>query len=378
MDFGFTEEQRDVQNLAREILSEQVTAEKLAQYDEYKAEAFDANLWGKLAEAGLLGVALEEAYGGMGFGYTELAMFIEEVGRNIAPVPVIASLVSAALPIQKFGTSEQKERLLPGAGSGKIILSAGLMEALGENPAEPRATTAVASDGGYTVTGIKTCVPYAHRAERVLLSAATDGGPVVLLVDPKAPGVSLTPLKVTTYEPQYQMSLDNVNVATADVLASPAQGAAVMNWLVERTQAALCAHQLGVSDKSMRMTASYTAERKQFGVLIGTFQAVGHRAANCFIDVEALRLNTYQAISKLNSETDATTEVQVAKIWAGDCGHRVSYAAQHLHGGTGIDRDYPLWRYCLWARHNEMMLGSSAQQLSELGARIAAGEAFCS
>jgi alkylation response protein AidB-like acyl-CoA dehydrogenase len=82
-------------------------------------------------------------------------------------------------------------------------------------------------------------------------------------------------------------------------------------------------------------------------------------------------------VSLLGSGVDAATEVQIAKIWAGDCGHRVSYAAQHLHGGMGIDRDYPLWRLCLWARHNEMMLGSSARQLALLGQRIAAGEAYC-
>jgi alkylation response protein AidB-like acyl-CoA dehydrogenase len=161
------------------------------------------------------------------------------------------------------------------------------------------------------------------------------------------------------------------------VLAGPETGAAVMQWVAEHTTAALCAHQLGVTDVAMRMTASYTAEREQFGVPVATFQAVGHRAANCFIDVECLRLNTYQAVSLLDAGSPATTEVQIAKIWAGDVGHRVSYAAQHLHGGTGIDRDYPLWRYCLWARHNEAMLGGSARQLAALGRRIAAGEAHC-
>ena len=99
--------------------------------------------------------------------------------------------------------------------------------------------------------------------------------------------------------------------------------------------------------------------------------------SNCFIDVTCLRLNTYQAVSRLDSGVEATTEVQIAKIWAGDVGHRVSYAAQHMHGGMGIDRDYPLWRLCLWARHNEMMLGSSAKQLALLGARIAQGQAYC-
>ena len=110
---------------------------------------------------------------------------------------------------------------------------------------------------------------------------------------------------------------------------------------------------------------------------IATFQAVGHRAANCFIDVECLRLNCYQAISRLDDGVESSVEVQIAKVWAGDVGHRVSYAAQHLHGGTGIDRDYPLWRYCTWLRHNEMMLGGSARNLAALGEKIAAGEAFC-
>ena len=99
--------------------------------------------------------------------------------------------------------------------------------------------------------------------------------------------------------------------------------------------------------------------------------------ANCFIDVECLRLNAYQAAGLLAAGNDATTEVQIAKIWAADVGHRVSYASQHMHGGTGIDRDYPLWRFCLFARHNELMRGGASAQLSALGDRIAAGQAGC-
>jgi 3-oxocholest-4-en-26-oyl-CoA dehydrogenase beta subunit len=124
------------------------------------------------------------------------------------------------------------------------------------------------------------------------------------------------------------------------------------------------------------MAASYTSERRQFDVPVATFQAVGHRMADCYVDIECLRLSTYQAMSLLDSEASATTEVQIAKIWAGDTGHRVSYAAQHVHGGTGIDRDYPLWRYCLWLRHNEMTLGSSAAHCAQLGTRLAAGDAL--
>ena len=378
MDFGFSEEQREVQTLARQILSEQVTAEKLAVFDEYAEEAFDRELWQQLVEAGLLGVAIDESYGGMGFGFTELALLVEEVGRTIAPVPVIPHLVSAALPIQRFGSEAQKQALLPGAVDGSQLLTAALNELGSEDPAQPNATEAVPEASGFRVSGVKTCVPFAQQAHRLLLSARTDTGTVVLLVDPQAEGVALTETQYTTYEPQYQLDLKDVMVEADDVLAGPETGAAVMQWLSERTATALCAHQVGVTDQSMRMTASYTAERKQFDVPIATFQAVGHRAANCFIDVECLRLNTYQAVSLLDGESPATTEVQVAKIWAGDVGHRVSYASQHLHGGTGIDRDYPLWRLCLWARHNETMLGGSARQLADLGKRIAAGDVYCS
>jgi alkylation response protein AidB-like acyl-CoA dehydrogenase len=376
MDFGLSEQQADVQTLARQILSEQVTTEKLAGYDEYKTERFDRDLWQQLATAGLLGVAVDETHGGMGFGFTELALFVEELGRVIAPLPVIPALVSAALPIQRFGSAGLQERWLPGLASGSSLLTAALMEPGSEDPSQPQ-TTATAEGEGYRLNGVKTCVPFARSAERILLAARYEVGVVVVLLDPAAEGVSMQDLHYTTYEPQCELLLDDVLVSAADVLAEPATGMEVMNWISEHSMAALCAHQLGVADQSMRMTASYTAERKQFGVPIATFQAVGHRAANCFIDVECLRLNVYQAVSLLDSEADASTEVQIAKIWAGDVGHRVSYASQHLHGGTGIDRDYPLWRYCLWARHNELMLGGSARQLARLGERIAAGDAFC-
>ncbi|MEH6551348.1 MAG: acyl-CoA dehydrogenase family protein [Pseudomonadales bacterium] len=378
MDFGFSEEQGDVQNLARTILSEQVSAEKLSAFDEYAAERFDQALWAQLAEAGLLGIAIEEDYGGMGFGFTELALLIEESGRTIAPVPLIPVLVSAALAVQKFGTEQQKSRWLPGVVKGDTLLTAALSEELQFEIGAVTGTRAIVEGDAYRLSGSKTQVAFAHRAERIIVSAVTDNGSILVLVDPTAEGVELREQKVTTCEPTYQLVFDNVFIAAEDVLTGTDNGAEAVQWIAERTMAAMCAMQAGLADHAMRMTASFTAERKQFGVPVATFQAVGHRAANCYIDVECLRLTTYQAISRLDSGLDATTEVQIAKVWAGDTGHRVSYASQHLHGGMGIDRDYPLWRYCLWLRHNEMSLGGSAAQLAKLGARLAAGQAFCS
>jgi alkylation response protein AidB-like acyl-CoA dehydrogenase len=220
-------------------------------------------------------------------------------------------------------------------------------------------------------------VPFAAQASHILLAARTAEGVAVVLLDPHAAGVTLRDLQVTSFEPQCELVLDAVRVPAAAIL-SARDGAKIMGWVSERATAAICAHQLGASDCAMRMAASYTSERKQFDVPVATFQAVGHRMADCYVDVECLRLTTYQAASLLDSDVSATTEVRIAKIWAGDTGHRVSYAAQHVHGGTGIDRDYPLWRYCLWLRQNEMTLGSSAAQIARLGSQLAAGEALFS
>jgi alkylation response protein AidB-like acyl-CoA dehydrogenase len=161
-------------------------------------------------------------------------------------------------------------------------------------------------------------------------------------------------------------------VAGEDLLAGPDTAAALLRWTAERTAAAWCAMAVGVADRSTHMTAEYTAEREQFGVKIATFQAVGQRAADCYIDVQCLRGVTQQAISLLDGEREASDEVTIAKIWAGDVLHRVSHAAQHLHGGIGVDRDYPLFRYCLWAKQIELAMGSSAELTAQLGERIAA------
>lgn len=373
MDFGFSEEQRDIQSLARRILGEQVSAATLASSDNYAAERFDQGLWTKLAEAGLLGVAVPEEYGGMGFGFFEVALLMEEAGRSIAPLPLAVHLGGVLAPLLRFGTRAQKERLLPRAARGEIVLTAALEEESTRDFAQP-AVHARRDGSGYRVSGEKFAVPFAHRAERVLLAAAGDDGVVVLLVDPCAPGITLAPMKTSSYEPQSLLVMDDVAVTADDVLAGPRDGADVLRHAVEHMTVALCAHQLGVTDTLLRQTAAYTSERKQFGVPIATFQAVGNRAADRFIDVECLRLTTWQAAALLASGSPAAVEVDIAKIWAGDVGHRTSYTAQHLHGGAGVDRANAPWRYCLWARHNELTLGSTAARLASLGERCARGE----
>ena len=367
MDFSYSEEQREVKALAEKILGDQTENEHLRSIDE-QDDRFDDKLWNDLAEAGLLGVAIDEAYGGMGFGFETLCLLAEEVGRTVAPTPVVPVLVSAASSLQKFADSAVCERYLPKVASGESLITAALVEPGNENMFAPTCN-ADCIDEQWQLSGSKHCVQFAHRAEAILVTAATGEGLGVFLLDSKGKGVTLNRQEVTAGEPQFEMTLEN---AHAEVIAQGAQAEAMTKWMYEATVAANSAMATGLCDKMMRMTASYASERQQFGVPIATFQAVGHQQADSFIDVECLRLVSQQAISLLDQGLDASEAVLVAKVWTGDVCHRVSQTSQQCHGGIGVDRDYPLFRYCLWARQIELSCGSSAETLSRLGETIAA------
>jgi hypothetical protein len=289
----------------------------------------------------------------------------------VAPVPAWPTLGLGAPAIDRFGSAAQRTRLLPGVIAGNVVLSAALAESGWDEPGPP-ATTARREGSGWRLDGAKTCVPAAHLAARVLVPARSgDGATGVFLVDPNGPGVRLERLVTTNGEPQFAMTLAGATVGADDVLGDPAGGAAIVEWTRQRALAGLCAMATGVCDRAVRMTAEYTTSRKQFGKPLATFQAVAQRAADAFIWVEGMRWTTWQAAWRLSQGQDAPEDVAVAKYWAGEGGHFSTYAAQHLHGGIGLDVDYPLHRYYLWAKQIELSLGSSVEHLARLGAEMA-------
>jgi alkylation response protein AidB-like acyl-CoA dehydrogenase len=368
MDFDFNEEQQDLQSLAKQILEGELSNERLREIDA-GGDRFDRDLWGKLAEAGLLGVAVPEAQGGLGYGFLEAALVLEQIGCTVAPVPYLATVVLGGLPIAQFGSDAQRDAWLPGVASGEAVLTAALVE-FGADPLAPQ-TTATRDGDAWVLDGVKDCVPAGLIASRVLVPAAADGGVVLALVDPSASGVKRERQDTTNFDPEARLTLTGVRVADADVLASGAGGAAALEWIVERATAAQCAVAIGVCEEAVRMTAEYTKTREQFDRPIATFQAVGQRAADAYIDTEAIRLTAWQAIWRLSEGLPATAEVAVAKFWAAEGGQRVVHAAQHLHGGMGVDKDYPLHRYFLLAKKLELTLGGATPQLLKLGAILA-------
>src|SRR6056297_793067 len=369
MDFVISEELKSVQQLAAQILGDFTEVDKLKAI-EAQPERFDEPLWQALADAGLLGLDMEEAHGGMDLGFFSLSMLCEEVGRTVAPVPVVPVLVGAAGTLRRFGTDAQRDKWLPAIASGKTLLSSALEEYQNDDPASP-ATTATAMAGGYALSGTKICVTAATRAARILVAANAGEEIVVALVDPQAAGITLNEQLVTSGETRHELVLDNVQVPAEDIVARGSEALAAMQWARQATRTALSAMAVGLCDKMMRITGQYTSEREQFGRAIATFQAVSHRVADCYIDVESLRLVSQQAASLIDQGRPAEEASNMAKIWCGDVCHRVSQAAQHCHGGTGVDRDYILFRYCLAARQIELSAGNSARLAGELGQAIA-------
>ena len=370
MDFALTEEQQATRDLAHQILTDRETHEHLKEI-EAGGDGFDRETWSELAKAGLLGIALPEDAGGSGLGFVALCRLLEEVGRTVAPVPVVPTVVLGALPIAQFGSDEQRQRWLPGVVSGETVLTAALVE-LGADPLHP-STSVTREASGYRLDGVKVCVPAGLSAEYVLVPAAsTDGSIGIFVVDPKANGVTIERQDTTSGIPQARMELDGVAVGDVDTLLYGPSGSEALEWIIERATAALCSVATGVCEQALKMTAEYTKTREQFERPIATFQAVGQRAADAYIDTEAIRLTALQAAWRLEEGLPATAEVAVAKFWAADGGQRVVHAAQHLHGGIGVDRDYPLHRYFLWAKELELTLGGATPQLLKLGGILAA------
>lgn len=370
MDFALTEEQQATRDLANQILTDRETHEHLKEV-EAGGEGFDRETWADLAKAGLLGIALPEDVGGSGLGFVALCQLLEEVGRTVAPVPVLPTVVLGALPIARFGTDEQRQRWLPGVVNGDTVLTAGLVE-LGADPLHP--TTAVTRDGAdFRLDGVKVCVPAGLSASAVLVPAvSTDGATGIFVVEPGANGATVERQDTTSGIPQARLELDGVTVGEGDTLVYGPSGGEALEWIIERATAALCAVATGVCEQALQMTAEYTKTREQFDRPIATFQAVGQRAADAYIDTEAIRLTALQAAWRLEEGLPAAAEVAVAKFWAADGGQRVVHAAQHLHGGIGVDRDYPLHRYFLWAKELELTLGGATPQLLKLGGILAA------
>lgn len=361
MDFSRTEAQSDLAGLTSRILDDQISQDRL-RYLERGADHVDRACFQALADAGVLAAALPESAGGDGYGLLEHCAVLQEIGRHLAPVPYLSSILAGADVLARFGSRWQRERWARPAAAGTLLCAPALREEHSGDPAAP-ATTAEQAGDGFRLSGTKVVVPYGTVADLFLVPAATPSGPSVFLVAATDEGVHVERQRVTDGDSAAWLELRDVALASDRRLGGEHDGRTVVEALHVRFTVGSCAHQLGVTERALELTASYAREREQFDRPIGSFQAVAQRLADGYIDVEAIRLTTTEAAWRLSEGLDAGNEVATAAFWAADAGHRVAHTAVHVHGGVGIDLDHPVHRYFLAAKRNEFTLGGATQSL---------------
>ena len=371
MDFELGEEEQAIRDLTARVLDDMSSHERLKALTA-DGDHVDRKAWAALASTGVVGASVPEAHGGLGLGFLAIAVALEEVGRRASPVPLLTTAVMGAMPIAAHGTHAQCAAWLPAIADGSLLACAALADD-GTRPAEPTTTARVDADG-FVLNGTKVLVAGGLDADVALVPARLDDGGVgVFIVPTDAEGLEVQPVEVTTGRPEARFELSGVHVGADGLLGGgAADGAEVVRFIEQHANVGLCVMMAGAARAAIELAADYTKQRHQFDRPIATFQAVSQRAGDSYIDAEAIWLTAYQAAWRLSAGLPADREIAIAKYWASEGGFRVVHAAVHVHGGVGVDRDYPLHRHFLAARHMELTLGHAEEQLAELGRQVAA------
>jgi acyl-CoA dehydrogenase len=338
-----TELQQELAELATSAFSRNGSAEQITMAEE-RPDAFDRELWADLAAAGLLGVAIPEEHDGLGFGAVEVTLVCEQLGANVTPVPLVATLTAAQLLVA-FGTDEQRASWLPGIAAGQVVVAIAAPQSV---------ISARYADG--RLSGRLVGVAWAHAADLLLVPV----GDKVVAFAPSTEGVVGHRGTTTAREVALDLDLD-------DVAAEQVGEAGAAEWLRQHWFVALASTAAGVAEGAVRLTASYTSEREQFGKPLSTFQSVALKAADAYLDATAIRAAARQAAWRLDAGGDSTLEVLTAAWWAAEAGQHAVHITQHLHGGMGADITYPVHRYFLWGKQIELLLGGASALLAELG-----------
>lgn len=357
MDFSTTEAAQDLGGLVDTIVDSVCTPAHQRELDKLD-QRFDRDLWRKLIDSDILTSAAATQVGGDGFGVLEQVAILVALGHQLAAVPYLESIVLGAGALARFGSEELQQSWGSEAVRGEKILTVALDGEMGDGPVQ-------AVDG--RLTGSRTQVFYGPAADAFLVPAETDSGTAVFLVAADDPGVTVTPLQTTGLGSVGHVALDGVSVDDARRVGGPE----VVAWLRTISTLGRSAYQLGVLERGLQLTAEYARTREQFDRPIGSFQAVGQRLADGYIDVKGLRLTLTQAAWKVAEDIPAEIDVASAAFWAADAGHRVAHTIVHVHGGVGVDTDHPVHRYFLSAKETEFALGGATGQLRQIGRELA-------
>lgn len=348
MDFRLTDIQKEFKLTAQKFFKEKCTLEELNNLEKSQNRYSD-DLYNELVELGFLGLVIPEEYGGFGGELLDLAIVVEEAGKALYIGPFLSTITSGILPVLKFGSIQQKKTLLQAYANGELKVSFAVSEPQAHHDLKYIDTTAKRNGENFILNGIKLFVPFANSVDQLLVVARTsldkeetEEGLTVFLIDTKNEGIHIEEIQSIGSESLYEVQFDDVVVEASQILGEVGNGYQVATEILNIATALQTIETSAILGRVVDMTAGYVKERHQFQVPIGSFQSVQHRLSDMFTIVEGGYLASYHAFSKLAAGKDATTDIAIAKAWLNQEGQQVVTGAHQLHGGMGIDIDYPL------------------------------------
>jgi alkylation response protein AidB-like acyl-CoA dehydrogenase len=349
LDLAFTEEQEMLRGVVRGLLAEHAPTSVVREMEDDPV-GYPADLWKRLGALDLLGLLLPEEHGGSGMTALEGVVLYEELGRSLAPVPHFVSCVVSGTALAAGGTDAQRAEWLPRVAAGDAVLTPAWLEpdgGFGPRGVRARATT---DDGGATfrLTGTKRHVAFAAAATRLLVLARTGDAPGdvdLFLVDPAAPGVTLTQQLTIASDTQYRVDLDRVAVAAEDRLGGAGSGWATWETVRDDALILLAAWAVGAADRTQEITVQYAKDREQFGKPIGAFQAIAHYLADRQAELDGARTLVHEAAWARATRRPVTRLAPMAKLFAARVLRDVTATSQQVHGGNGFTLEYDVQLY---------------------------------
>jgi alkylation response protein AidB-like acyl-CoA dehydrogenase len=328
--------------------------------DDNDPVGFSRSLWQEMADLGWTGFLVAEDYGGSGFGITGLAQVMEASGRTLAASPLLSTALLGATLLSSAGSSEQKAKYLPALVAGEHLFALALEE--GTRHAPTQIGLQAERDGaGYRLTGQKTFVLDGHIADTLIVAARTAGGVTLFLVPADAAGLTRTRLIMVDSRNAAKVTLDRVSIGPDAVLGPLDAGADLLEAALDRARAGLAAEMLGGASEAFERTLQYLKDRKQFGVAIGSFQALKHRAARMFCEIEMSRSAMLAAVSALDQGgNDAGALASLAKAKANETFFLCGNEAIQMHGGIGMTDEHEIGFFTKRARVAMATFGDSA------------------
>jgi alkylation response protein AidB-like acyl-CoA dehydrogenase len=367
MALTLTSEQLLLRDNAREFVQHATPVNHLRRVrDQQVREGFSREVWRQMAEFGWTASHIPEAYGGLGLGYTELAIVLEECGRTLVPTPFVSSALLGAGVVLQGGDEEQKRALLPAVASGQLLLSLAFEETPRFNPYHV-ACKAERFSGGYRLTGQKTFVLDGHVADKLIVSARTSGatsdraGISLFLIDAAERGVKLTSQRLIDSHFAAKCSLEAVEVPESALIGTLDRGADVLDPVLDRSAICLAAEMFGLCSQAYDTTIEYLKTRVQFDALIGSFQALQHRAVDMFCALELAKSVLLDALSAADEQrSDLALMASAVKARLTDLSRHITREAVQMHGGIGMTDEHDIGFYLKRGAATEAMLGDSA------------------